>query len=99
MAESFCSLIGGIVFAFIFSWKVALVSLAITPFMIIGSAIGSKVDKSNITDDKNGHVKVGNNGDLLANDAIQNYRTVAGFGLTSVIIKEYIEMNATSYKT
>lgn len=32
--------------AFIFSWKVALVALAIVPFMVIGSMISAKVDKA-----------------------------------------------------
>jgi ABC-type multidrug transport system fused ATPase/permease subunit len=40
------SLLGGIVLAFIFSWKVALVALAIVPFMVIGSAISAKVNKA-----------------------------------------------------
>jgi ABC-type multidrug transport system fused ATPase/permease subunit len=44
MAEALFSMIGGIVLAFIFSWKVALVALAVTPFMIVGGIIGAKID-------------------------------------------------------
>lgn len=44
MAESTFAMLGGVILAFIFSWKVALVALAITPFMIIGSVIATKVD-------------------------------------------------------
>ena len=44
IAESSFSLIGGVVLAFIFSWKVALVALAIAPFMTFGAIISAKVD-------------------------------------------------------
>jgi ABC-type multidrug transport system fused ATPase/permease subunit len=45
IAEAMSSMIGGIILAFIFSWKVALVAIAMTPFMIVGAIIGSKIDQ------------------------------------------------------
>lgn len=53
MAEAMFSLLGGIVLSFIFSWKVALVSLAIVPFMIIGSAINAKFTKAQTEENPN----------------------------------------------
>lgn len=44
MAEAAFAMLGGVVIAFIFSWKVALVALAVTPFMIFGAVISAKVD-------------------------------------------------------
>lgn len=87
MAEAMFSLLGGIVLAFIFSWKVALVALCIVPFMVVGSAINAKFNKektegaSSTVQTSEDIINKGTNGDLLANDAISNYRTVAGFGL------------------
>jgi ABC-type multidrug transport system fused ATPase/permease subunit len=45
MAEALSSMIGGIILAFVFSWKVALIAIAMTPFMIVGAIIGSKIDQ------------------------------------------------------
>lgn len=56
-AESMSSLIGGIVLAFIFSWKVALVACAIAPFMMIGAVISAKVDMSNGGNNEKGEVR------------------------------------------
>lgn len=92
MAEAMSAMIGGIILSFIFSWKVALVAVAMTPFMIVGAVIGSKIDQqvnSRGTDEK----KTVSSGDLLANDAISNYKTVAGFGLNKVILDEYSDLN------
>jgi ABC-type bacteriocin/lantibiotic exporter with double-glycine peptidase domain len=40
--ESFFALVVGIVLGFIFSWKVALVALGATPFMMLGGSINAK---------------------------------------------------------
>lgn len=45
IAESLCSLTVGVIIAFIFSWKVALVSIALTPFMILAGVIGAKLEQ------------------------------------------------------
>jgi ABC-type multidrug transport system fused ATPase/permease subunit len=44
IAESMSSMIGGIILAFVFSWKVALIAIAMTPFMVVGAVIGAKID-------------------------------------------------------
>ena len=45
MAEGFFGLIWGVIIGFFFSWRVALVALAITPLMTLGGAIQAKIDK------------------------------------------------------
>ena len=97
-AESMSSLLGGIIFAFIFSWKVALIAIGIAPFMMVGAVIGAKVEMSSAGVEKGDLKKSSNkmteaqNADLLANDAISNYRTVAGFNLNAGISKEYARL-------
>jgi len=112
-AEAFSSMIGGIIIAFIFSWKVALVAIGVAPFMIIGGVIGAKIDAQNAgNDDKDKELfkkddkkvsskdkenaekakKISSNPDLLANDAICNYRTVHGFVLDQSIADSYNKM-------
>jgi len=49
--EALFAMIGGIVLSCIFSWKVALVGLAISPLMIIGGAISAKIDAANAGSD------------------------------------------------
>jgi ATP-binding cassette, subfamily B (MDR/TAP), member 1 len=44
MAEALCAITMGLAIAFVFSWQVALVSLAMTPAMVIGGVIGAKLD-------------------------------------------------------
>lgn len=106
-------MLGGIVLAMIFSWKVALVAIAISPLMIIGGVIGAKVDASNAgsdddsksiaksSDDKKDQAKEKNvlSPELLANDAINNYRTVAGFSLQRGIVDEYLELSKPEFNT
>ena len=81
------------IIGFIFSWRVALVALALTPFMMMGGSIAAKIDKNDIVDNKDAK-----NADLLASDAIMNYRTVIGFGLEQSISKEYSALIETPFK-
>jgi ABC-type multidrug transport system fused ATPase/permease subunit len=45
MAEGLFGLVWGVVIGFYFSWRVALVALALTPLMTIGGAVQAKIDK------------------------------------------------------
>lgn len=44
--EATSSMVGGIVIAFIFTWKVALVACGVAPFMMIGAVIGSNLEQA-----------------------------------------------------
>lgn len=103
MMEAMASIFGGIVISFIFTWKVALVSLACSPFLVIGGVIGAMFDKDNAggsdsnkemvkNTDKNEKKSSVQSPELLANDAINNYRTIAGFSLQKGIVDEYCEL-------
>jgi ABC-type multidrug transport system fused ATPase/permease subunit len=100
--EAMASMIGGIVIAFIFTWQVALVALAIAPFMMAGGIIGAKIDAQNAGNDevsitekkeKDAASRTGaNDPNLLANDAINNFRTITGFSLNKGIIEQYSKL-------
>ncbi|MFM7859667.1 MAG: ABC transporter transmembrane domain-containing protein, partial [Flammeovirgaceae bacterium] len=77
-------LIWGVIIGFFFSWRVALVALAITPLMAIGGAIKAKIDKQDEFCNKEAK-----EADLLANDCIANYRTVSSFGVGDKIVDEF----------
>jgi ABC-type multidrug transport system fused ATPase/permease subunit len=76
------ALVCGIAIGFSYSWKVSLVCLGCTPFMMLGGFINAKFQGglSNIDEASN------KDANLLAGDAIANYRTVASFAHDEVII-------------
>ena len=75
MLNATCGLIVGVVLGFYYSWRLALIALGCTPFMMISAALEAKFqagfDKSGDDDYKEAN--------LLAGDSIINYRTVASF--------------------
>lgn len=85
MLESMCAVTTGLVVGFIFSWRTMLVALACMPFMMIGGAVEAKFQKGfSETDEKD--FKEAN---LLAGDAINNYRTVASFAYDDRVVSQY----------
>lgn len=111
MAEAMSAMLGGLIIAFIFAWQVALVALAVVPFMVIGGIISAKMDAQNAGNDEEGTEfgsqkkkemdikKQAMNPDLLANDSIQNFRTVMGFGLNEGIKNQYTKLLAPDLNT
>jgi ATP-binding cassette subfamily B (MDR/TAP) protein 1 len=87
MSEAIFALTSGVIIGFIFSWRVALVALALTPFMMMGGSIAAKIDKQDMVDNKDAK-----KADMLASDAIMNYRTVTGFCLGPSICDEYTKL-------
>lgn len=83
--ESTASLICGLALGFVFSWRLTLVALGAIPFVMIGGAINAKFynGMTNIDD------KAYKDANLLASDAIINYRTVAGLASDKSIVKTY----------
>ena len=75
--ESMFSVIFAIIIAVIFSWPMALIALLLLPFMMIGSAISAKRERVKYNVQGGGsNEKDKSEADLLAADAIQNYKTV-----------------------
>merc|ERR1712127_771753 len=84
--------------------------MAISPFMVIGGVIGAKIDAGNAGSDNDSDVIIKEKKDekkdenvlspeLLANDAINNYRTVAGFSLQRGIVEHYCDLLKPEYNT
>lgn len=85
IVETFFALGTGIIIGFIFNWKISLVALGCTPFMMLGGTINAKFQAGLSEFDE----KAFKDANLLAGDAIMNYRTVASFAHDNIIIKEY----------
>ena len=73
------------VLGFSFSWRVSLVALGCTPFMMLGGSINAKFQAGMSSFDEDAY----KDANLLAGDAINNYRTVASFGHDYLIVKQY----------
>ena len=95
MLESFFALACAIALGFYFSWKLSLIALACTPFNVLGGVITSKMQAGMSEFDKDAY----KDANLLAGDAINNYRTVASFGHDYLIIKQYLEYVKIPEKT
>ena len=76
VCEALFALAAGIAIGFAFTWKLALVGLGCVPFMILGGAINAKFQGGLTSIDEQAY----NDANLLAGDAIANYKTVASFG-------------------
>lgn len=87
MSEALFAVASGVIIGFIFSWRMALVALALTPFMMMGGSIAAKIDKQDMVSNKDA-----NNADLVASDSIMNYRTVMAFGLNQQINSEFSKL-------
>jgi len=83
--EALCSVVTGIILGFYFSWRMALVSLGVTPFIVVSGVMGAKFQQGLSVESENSH-KFAN---LLAGDAIMNYRTVASFAHEKQIVNDY----------
>lgn len=79
------SVLAGVVIGLAYNWREALVCLGCTPLMIFGGAMGVKFQKG-LSQDSDAAAKEAN---LLAGDAIINYRTIASFGYEDQLIKDY----------
>ena len=73
MIESTFALCCGIVIGFCYSWKVSLIALGCAPFMVLGGFINAKFNSQGMSNVNEATYK---NANLLAGDAIANYRTL-----------------------
>eukprot|EP00347_Sterkiella_histriomuscorum_P015933 403355132 len=85
MIQAGFSLLAGIVIGFVYNWREALVCIGCVPFTMFGAGMGIKLQKG-LSEDSDLASKEAN---LLAGDAILNYRTVAAFGYEDQIVKDY----------
>jgi len=74
--ESMFSIAFAIAIAFVFSWQMALIALGLMPIMLIGSAVSAKQKTVQYNGLGENEDQNKSEADLLAADAIQNYKTV-----------------------
>ncbi len=85
ICETTFALFSGIIMGFYFSWKISLVALGCVPFMMLGGAINAKIQAGVSSSDEEAF----KDANLLAEDAIINYRTVASFAHDEIIVSQY----------
>ena len=95
MLEAFGCQFIGIIIAFFFNWKVALVASALSPFVIVGGVLMSrlqwksgKVASAEKSGDKQDPYEQAN---ALISEVLLNYRTVISFGEKNIthLVKKY----------
>ena len=94
MLESASALLVGLTLGFILSWRESIACLVCVPFMVFGAIISVRFQKG-MSDSSDKAAKSAN---VLAGDAILNYRTVASFGNDEQIIADYDRMLEGPYK-
>ena len=84
----------GIGLAFYFSWRMALVTLAIAPFMMLGGILKSRFMKKEWESKNDKADSLYKESNALLSDIIMNYRTVIGFGPKNVefLVSKYSKM-------
>lgn len=88
IAESIFALVTGISIGFYYCWQLALVCLGCVPLMALGSFFQARFSKQ-AQEESDDNAQEAN---MLAGDAILNYRTVASFAQEEKIIKKYEEL-------
>ncbi|CDW88003.1 abc transporter family protein [Stylonychia lemnae] len=88
MIQSGFSVLAGIIIGFIYNWREAAVCIGCVPFTMIGGAMTIKLQKG-LSEDSDA---ASGDANLLAGDAILNYRTVASFGYETQIVKDYDQL-------
>ena len=79
------SLMFGIILAFIYAWRIALISLGLAPFFMLGGAMDAAFE-AGLTNVQEAQFKEAN---LVVSDAIVNAKTVASFSNEQKIVETY----------
>lgn len=87
MIQNLSTLIAGIVIAFVFEWRTALVALGLLPLMIAAGAIQMAFN-TGFSDKTDAAYKDSSN---LIMEAMINIRTVSSFGYEGIVAKRYDE--------
>lgn len=87
MIQNLSTLLCGIIIAFVFEWRTALVSLGLLPLMIISGAI-QMAFSTGFSDKTDAAYKDSSN---LIMEAMVNIRTVSSFGYEGIVAKRYDE--------
>lgn len=85
LIQNLSTLIAGIIIAFVYEWRTALVALGLLPLMIISGVIQMAMN-TGFSDKTDASYKDSSN---LIMEAMINIRTVSSFGYEGIIAKKY----------
>lgn len=93
MIETQVALVTGLIICFVYDWRISLVAFALSPLMVFGNYVQAQQQQgmSQVEDDTTKEANI------LAGDAITNYRTVMSFGNNEMVIKKFDELLQESY--
>jgi ATP-binding cassette subfamily B (MDR/TAP) protein 1 len=91
--ECIASLGFAIAIGYYFAWPMATCALVLSPLMILGSLLQAGSDRGVKRDEDNK-----DESDVLASDAITNFRTVASFGCDEIITTKYHDLNEKGFQ-
>lgn len=74
--QALSTLVGGVIIAFVFGWKLALVMLALSPVIMAAGALTGKVMGALSNKEQTAYSEAGS----VAEEAISSIRTVVAFG-------------------
>ncbi|XP_039267518.2 ATP-dependent translocase ABCB1-like [Styela clava] len=77
MIQYVCMVLAGLVIAFIYSWKLSLVALSVSPFLIISSALIFTLTNKYTKMELDAYASAGS----IAEETISSIRTVVAFGI------------------
>ncbi|XP_039267520.2 ATP-dependent translocase ABCB1-like [Styela clava] len=80
-----CMVLAGFLIAFIYSWKLSLVALSISPFLIVSSALIFTLTTKYTTAELDAYANAGS----IAEETISSIRTVVAFGIQEEQAKRY----------
>ena len=83
--QAFFAIMLGVAIGIYYNWKIALVSLACCPFMILGTIMNIKFQAGLSKESDHAYQEA----NLLAGDSIINYKTVASFANEDQILNVY----------
>ena len=95
MLEAAFAILVGIGIGVYYQWQLSCACLLMMPFMALGGALNAKLhQKKTSSGDDNTE-----DANLLAGDAINNYRTVASFANEEAIVKKYEQMVTEQFES
>lgn len=100
IGESFISIFAGVVVSAVFEWRMAIVCIFLTPFMVLGALIMAKIKYRQAPGGKSKNdpnTKIEDpyvESNALLADVILNYRTVISFGEKNIesILERYVNL-------
>ena len=95
LITSAVNLISGIIIGFIYSWRLSLVMLGLSPLMVIGGFMEAKLQ----TGFNQGLDEAYKASSVIVSETVQNYRTVFSFANEALVMKFYKHSLQGPYKT